>query len=307
MGDDRLAVLTNNRSVASRADSESVRWRPAPVALACAVLVALVAFFLAPTPVALGLDLTVNSEVDGHDGVHDGVCDAAPPGHICTLRAAIEEIEATADTDNTITFNIPTSGVAGGLHTLNLGALGNLNALNAATNVTIDAWSQGGPSYHGVPLVLLRPLTITTPPSGNGLTVQDTNVTIKGLAIGGFDRGIDSCGCSSSFKLVGSYLGVKRYRLDPMPQALCRTPSGSFWVPALARRSAGPTPARATSSRRTSPPASGSKPELASRCSGISIGTDRTGSTSLGNDVGIAIGGPAAYCRSAMARTPAVT
>jgi CSLREA domain-containing protein len=80
--------------------------------------------------------LTVNDFGDQPDyAANDGVCEASPGGGDCTLRAAIEEANSSADRSY-ITFDLPGSGVR------TLQPLSQLPAINAP--VTIDGYTQPG-------------------------------------------------------------------------------------------------------------------------------------------------------------------
>ncbi len=83
--------------------------------------------------------ITVNSTGDGSDATPgDGICETSMGNSTCTLRAAIQEVNATAGSSAiTIAFNITGAGV----HTITLGS-----ALThvTRTNVTIDGTSQSG-------------------------------------------------------------------------------------------------------------------------------------------------------------------
>jgi CSLREA domain-containing protein len=60
-------------------------------------------WLLAGTIAAQAATFTVNTNVDIADAnPGDGVCESAPPNHICTLRAAIQETNALAGTDEII-------------------------------------------------------------------------------------------------------------------------------------------------------------------------------------------------------------
>src|SRR5207249_3636915 len=54
-------------------------------------------------------------------------------------------------------------------------------------DLTIDAWSQGGPGYAGPPLIQVTGATAVAGADGSpGLTIQSSNVTIQGLSIVNF-------------------------------------------------------------------------------------------------------------------------
>src|SRR4051812_24106557 len=83
---------------------------------------------------------TVNNSVfDAPDNnVGDGICDASPPFGLCSLRAAIQESNASVGTPDTIHFTIPVPGV----QTITL-----ISDLPAITDpVVIDGYTQPGAS-----------------------------------------------------------------------------------------------------------------------------------------------------------------
>ena len=79
---------------------------------ALVVLATTVVMLLAVSPARASTTFTVNSASDFADvNVGDGICDADfSAGNLCTLRAAINESNATAGED-TIEFDIPGTGV----------------------------------------------------------------------------------------------------------------------------------------------------------------------------------------------------
>src|SRR5215208_1068474 len=103
------------------------------------VLPPLAAGLLAPPAHAASNTFTVNSASDFADvKVGDGVCDADfATGNLCTLRAAIQEANATTDQD-TISFGISGTGV----HTISP----QTNLPNIIRPVTINGLSQPGSS-----------------------------------------------------------------------------------------------------------------------------------------------------------------
>lgn len=128
------------------------------------------AMFAAPAAAAI---FTVNSTADTDDVAIDGIC--ADLNGECTLRAAISESNASGP--STVAFAISGSGV----HTIVL--------LSELPNVThdgtiIDAGTQGGPGYTGVPLVELNGTNAGT--AANGITIIGANVTVRGFVINRF-------------------------------------------------------------------------------------------------------------------------
>src|ERR1043166_8656986 len=127
---------------------------------------------------------TVNSTGDGDDTANDdGVCDDGT-GH-CTLRAAIEQSNATPGTD-TIAFQIPGAG----LHTISPAS-----PLPTITDpVVIDGYTQPGSSPNtlasGDDAVIQIELDGTNAgTTTSGLVVTGGGSTIRGLAINRFGTG----------------------------------------------------------------------------------------------------------------------
>jgi hypothetical protein len=131
-----------------------------------------------------------------------------------SLRAALVAADASPGADH-IKFAIPTTD-AGFVDANNNGHLdpgdywtiAPTSALPTITgSVFLDGWSQGGPAYHGNPLIELNG---TAAGSGaNGLTLDHAfNTIIRGLVINRFDgSGIDING--GFFQtLVGNFLGT---------------------------------------------------------------------------------------------------
>lgn len=140
---------------------------------------------------------TVNSTADSPDAsTADNKCDVdlTEAEEQCTLRAAIQQANVTSGKD-TIEFNIPGNGP----HTISPST-----ALSPITDeVIIDGYSQG--SATSDPADDAKPNTLAvgndavikieldgtgTGPSEVGLRITTSNSTVKGLAIGGFGRGI---------------------------------------------------------------------------------------------------------------------
>jgi CSLREA domain-containing protein len=169
------------------------------MSLLVAAMLAAVGVALGPASGALAAGpYVVNSTNDEFDNsVGDGVC-ATSLGE-CTLRAAIQEANFAGDPDE-IQFHIAGSG----LRTITVGS--NLPTITQVT--TIDGWSQGvfdgTPDYKGPPLIAIVP---SFAKCCNGLEIQVAPGTIKGIAIGGFNNAINLNG-GSGHTVVGSYLGV---------------------------------------------------------------------------------------------------
>jgi CSLREA domain-containing protein len=150
----------------------------------------------------------VNSTLDEPDaGVsRDGVCAATPSG-ACTLRAAIEEANATAGTF--ITFGIP----GGGVQTIVLGS-----ALPAITqgSVLVDGYTQPGASANTTTSFQALDTSLTVEVTGNDVdpcfSVRASDVIIRGLVINHCAIGIDVAnphGTSTSGVIIqGNFIGT---------------------------------------------------------------------------------------------------
>jgi CSLREA domain-containing protein len=150
----------------------------------------------------------VNSTGDAGDAnAGNGVCDTgglnSQSNAECTLRAAIQEANATAGLD-TIIFNMPTSepGYSGAplSYTINPGS-----ALPTISDqVVIDGTTQTG--YPGTPIVVLDGNNV----AASGLTLGGTGdtSTIRGLVIRDFGtNGIQIEAGSDSHTIAGNYIG----------------------------------------------------------------------------------------------------
>lgn len=164
-----------------------------------AIAAAALALLALPTA-ASAKTFLVNEIGDGADAATDGVCDAVAGGsEQCSLRAAIEESNATAAEKDKIEFN----GVFDGQVTDKIALSG---PLPITEPVTIEgpfcenaAGSQTGPCAE-----------VSGPSGGVGLKVEDANdVTITRLAISGALTGIDVIDSSENFKAAANWIGVK--------------------------------------------------------------------------------------------------
>ncbi len=126
-----------------------------------------------------GSTFTVNSTGDAPDAnPGDGTCTTTVGAVNCTLRAAIQE--ANASPGSTITFNIP----GGGVQTISPAT--NLPTITAAGTV-IDGATQPGFTAGGAPLIALD--GTNTNGAGSGLIVT-TSATINALNINNFGGNI---------------------------------------------------------------------------------------------------------------------
>ncbi len=141
-----------------------------------------------------GPTFTVNSANDPGDGA----CTIAN----CTLREAI----LVAGSGDTIEFAIPGSGVK----TVILS-----DALPTFFGALLDAWSQGGTSYTGPPLIEIDGSTTS---DANGLEVGRDNATVRGLAIGGF-TGYGVYVDAAYVSLFGNHVGTDAAGMVASPNA----------------------------------------------------------------------------------------
>jgi CSLREA domain-containing protein len=119
---------------------------------------------------APALSLTVNSNGDtGDASPGNGIC--ADSNGNCTLRAAIQEANASAGAD-TINFAIAGAGI----HTITTGS--SLPAITGA--VTINGTTQ--PGYAGLPLIEVKGAT-----GQIGLTIRVSDCVVRGLAVNGYE------------------------------------------------------------------------------------------------------------------------
>ncbi|MBV9927279.1 MAG: CSLREA domain-containing protein [Acidobacteria bacterium] len=168
---------------------------------------------------------TVNSTGDGSDSnTSDGVCNDGAGN--CTLRAAIQQANATPGTD-TIAFNLPGTGVR---------TIAPATALPAVTDLTvIDGYTQPGASANtlaeGNDAVLLVELSGATAgsPGGvgvNGLTVSAGHCVVRGLVINRFSGAGISLNGSGENSIEGNFIGT-----NAAGTAAAANSMGVFMVP----------------------------------------------------------------------------
>ncbi len=160
---------------------------------------------------AAGLTFIVDSTGDAGDvNEGDGVCDATSgSGRSCTLRAAIDEANASSGRD-TIRFDIAGSGP----HTIRPGGDG-LEWITDSAGVTIDGYSQPGArantATHGTNAVIKIQVEGQGTGSGapDGLELRSSNNVVRGLAIYDFRLQVRLLGGSSTDNVVvGNFIGT---------------------------------------------------------------------------------------------------
>jgi len=193
--------MTNTKTITTK---KTNRYVGALVALA---VLAMVAVVLAARPsYASTTTFTVTSATDLADvNPGDGVCDAtASIEDTCTLRAAIEQANATSGAD-VIDFDI----IGGGVQTITPSS-----ALPDITDqVTIDGYTQPGASPNtktvGDDAALKITLDGTNLPNSSGLEISSSSGSvIRGLVINRFHNGVFIHGTSVGNRIEGNYIGT---------------------------------------------------------------------------------------------------
>ncbi len=179
------------------------------------MVVALVAaaLLLAARPAQADATFTVNSTGDRSDQITgNGRCftgvfirgsGGAKEGE-CTLRAALQEANATTGAD-TIRFNIPDS-FGTGVKTIKPNSF----LPTITEQVTIDGYTQPGASPNtsarGTDAVLFIELNGENLGATLGLDIEASNSVIRGLVVNSFGRGIDVHG--SGNRIEGNFIGT---------------------------------------------------------------------------------------------------
>ncbi len=150
------------------------------------ILVPAIILFLAAGCGPLSINFTVNSSADsGDSSPGDGTCRTAASATECTLRAAMEEANALAGTQN-ILFNLPAADTV----------IYPVSSLPEVTGtLTIDGTSQPG-FDGGKPVVRVDGSHLGVVPSTSGFKIADgISATIQGLQIMRFTlHGIENLG-----------------------------------------------------------------------------------------------------------------
>ncbi len=153
---------------------------------------AVVSLFVVATFIAVpaSADFDVNNVGNGSDLVTDGVCEVTNGVGDCTLRAAIEEANATPARD-VITFSITGCG---GVCTISNPQLPTILA-----PVTINGYSQAGASANTAPLArVTNAVLLIELDGGTGCVDIDHTVDPTDLNGGSIIRGLVISGCSGS-------------------------------------------------------------------------------------------------------------
>jgi CSLREA domain-containing protein len=180
---------------------------------ACLMVVAtlLAACIMAAQPAHASTTFTVNSTADNGDvAALDGICDVTRQlDGVCTLRAAIEQANATVGAD-TINFDIPGTGVQT-IH-VNSDGFGVLPTIKE--QVTIDGYTQTGAHPNTKTVgndAALKVVLDGSSVSNDGLRIDSaSNSLIKGLVINSFGTsGINIFGTTSvGTRIEGNFIGT---------------------------------------------------------------------------------------------------
>jgi parallel beta-helix repeat protein len=137
----------------------------------------------------------VNSSGNGADAnPGDEICEVTAGVGNCTLRAAIEEVNAGAAPPYTIAFSLPspyTISPASALPTINI-------------PVIIDGTSQ--PGYSGTPVVMIDGTAVA---AGHGLRIYTDDAEVRGLSIVYFAGGAGVYITHTNVTVEDNYIGVE--------------------------------------------------------------------------------------------------
>ena len=270
---------------------EGARGRITVLGLLVAALV-VAGLLLSAKPAHADTAFTVDLTDDSSDAdTSDNNCKVNLTGaeNQCTLRAAIEQANATTGAD-TINFNIPGSGVK------TISPTSPLPDITEA--VTIDGYTQPGASPNtkviGNDAVLLIELTGEAG-GGIGLKIQEaSNSVIKGLVINSFGEGVQVINATGN-RIEGNFVGTDPSGTQDLGNGGGVTIfSGGVTVPSTNNTVGG-----TTSAARNVLSGNGLEgveirgfAATGNQVSGNYIGTDASGTEDLGNGVGMRLDGP---------------
>jgi hypothetical protein len=157
---------------------------------------------------------TVNSTGNATDAVvGDDVCETSTSGE-CTLRAAIQEVNATTDPD-TINFNVSGTGCVAGVCTISPAS-----ELPIITQpVMINGYTQGDgtpgdPSDDATENTLAvgdnakLKIRLDGTEAGNGLKIEADNSTVKGLVVSNWENGVFLGVDATGNAVRGNFIGT---------------------------------------------------------------------------------------------------
>jgi len=251
------------------------------------VLPPLAAGLLAPPAHAASNTFTVNSASDFADvKVGDGVCDADfATGNLCTLRAAIQEANATTDQD-TISFGISGTGV----HTISP----QTNLPNIINPVSIEGFTQPGSAQNTLskgtnakPMIELNGSGVTGTFDSSGLRIGGSGVTVRGLVINRFVGGVFVISGASNVFLEENFIGTDPTGTQDLGNKFGVVDQG------FATSIGGPQPQQANViSGNDGPGVSVRSLASSTAVTHNLVGTDKTGTKRLGNSgMGVELAG----------------
>jgi CSLREA domain-containing protein len=173
------------------------------------VLAAMIAGAMAAGSARAATTFTVNSTADTPDASLAGTAcdvDVFTSGDQCTLRAAIQQANATSGAD-AINFAIPGTGVK----TINVGATGFGRLPTITDPLTINGYTQPGASPNTKAVGNDAALKIElSGPGGTALEITHVSGSsvIKGLVINRFGEGIDIHGDTVGNRIEGNFIGT---------------------------------------------------------------------------------------------------
>ncbi len=237
---------------------------------------------------------TVDQTIDTPDGnVGDGDCDVNPAvlGFQCTLRAAIQEANATPEPD-LIRFAILDGG--SGIKTIDVGSSGSGPLPPITQPVTIDGYTQPGSSPNTKAVGNDASLKIqlngaNVPGAGLEITSLSGNSVIKGLAINRFGTGVSINGDTVGNHIEGNFIGT-----DPTGTVDRGNNFDGVAIFGVASENVvgGTTPATRNVISGNDDTGVFVNGASGNRIEGNYVGTDRTGTKNLGNlDGGVVVSG----------------
>lgn len=243
------------------------------------VMLALTLGVLSSSGQAQALSLTVNSTGDGSDlNPGDGVCDSG--GGSCTLRAAIEEANASVAPDQ-ITFSIPGAGVHVITPTSELPAIQNPASIAASTQ----------PGFAGKPVVQLDGATAGA--DADGITITGGSSLVRGLSITGFSGNGILLQMQPGNVVRGNYIGLEPDGGTARGNAASGIGAGIHIDTGSTGNTIGGT---VLSDRNVISGNNAAGVEVTNASGNVIqgnfIGTDYTGTVAAGNSVGILLGEP---------------
>ena len=251
----------------------------------------LLALCLAGAPLSAAT-FTVDSTGDQPDAsTADNVCQTA--GGACTLRAAIEQANASAGAD-TIAFNIPGAG----LHTISPAT--QLPIIGG--ELTIDGYTQPGTSVNTDPVATNAVLLIeiegsAAPPGTSGIKVGPGPASIRGLVVNRFQYNIALGGGAPFHEVRGCFIGTDASGTVALPGSAIPGAGTGVTFGNGTNFSIGGAAAADRNLISGNPQAGVAQGSFASgvrEVIGNLVGTDATGTLAIPNGEGISFSGDAA-------------